>query len=101
GTAQIKETGSNFETINIAVSGMAQKITAISGNLKGIADKNSHMNHTIENIASVSEKSASGVEQAAASAQHTSSSMAEITNSADELANLAEKMNTTIQGFKL
>src|SRR5699024_7843453 len=43
GTAQIKETGSNFETINIAVSGMAQKITAISGNLKGIADKNSHM----------------------------------------------------------
>ena len=101
GTEQIEKTGKNFETIDNSVSDMVEKIGTISTNLKYISKNSNHMNHLIQDIASVSEESAAGVQQAAATTEETSGSMDEISYSADELAKLAEQLNDEISVFRL
>ncbi|REJ09911.1 methyl-accepting chemotaxis protein [Halobacillus trueperi] len=101
GSKQMKETGATFDGINGSVSEMVAKIQTISAHLKEIAENSMQMNHSIEEIASITEESAAGVEQAAASAQQSNSSMEEVSQTAEDLSNLAEQLNEQVRRFKL
>ncbi|MBX0358201.1 methyl-accepting chemotaxis protein [Halobacillus sp. Nhm2S1] len=101
GSRQMEETGATFDEIKDSVSEMVAKIQNISAHLKEIAENSIHMNHSIEEIASITEESAAGVEQAAASAQQSNSSMEEVSQTAEVLSNLAEQLNEQVRRFKL
>ncbi|WP_394219183.1 methyl-accepting chemotaxis protein [Halobacillus trueperi] len=101
GSKQMKETGAAFDGINRSVSEMVAKIQNISAHLKEVAENSMQMNHSIEEIASITEESAAGVEQAAASAQQSNSSMEEVSQTAEDLSNLAEQLNEQVRRFKL
>ncbi|WLR49443.1 methyl-accepting chemotaxis protein [Halobacillus litoralis] len=101
GSMQMKETGAMFEGIKGSVSEMVAKILSISTHLKEIAENSLQMNHSIEEIASITEESAAGVEQDAASAQQSNSSMEEVYRTAEDLNNLAEQLNEQVRRFKL
>lgn len=101
GSKQMEETGETFDTIHDSVSDMVAKVQNISAHLKDIAEDSLQMNHSIEEIASITEESAAGVEQAAASAEQSNSSMEEVSNTAEELSDLAEQLNEQVRRFKL
>lgn len=100
GTGQNDLTGRKFENIRSAVTEMAEKIQTVSETLFSLSQNSNDMHASIQEIASISERSAAGVEQTSASAQQTSSSMDEVAASSSELANLAEKLNGMVRQFK-
>ncbi|HEY4553605.1 MAG TPA: methyl-accepting chemotaxis protein [Bacillaceae bacterium] len=101
GSRQIQSTGEAFNKINSSVTGMADRIEVISGNLGDISQNSLLINESIEKIATIADEVASSVEQTTASIQQTHSSMEEISDSADDLAHLAENLNGRVKTFHL
>ncbi len=101
GTNQIEVTGATFQKIYNAVNIMSSNVTDISNSLQVVADRSMSMNHSIENIAAVSEQSAAGIEQTSASVTQTNHSMEEISDSVESLSELAEQLNVMIMKFKI
>ena len=101
GTKQIRVTSERFTEINVAVTEMANRISAITENLANIAENGEIMNHGIQEIATISEESAAGIEQTAASAEQASNSMEDVANSSMQLAKMAEELNSLVLRFKL
>lgn len=101
GTNQINSTSETFAEINHTVMGMVDRIKVVSENLATITSISEKMNHSIGDIAAISEESAAGVEQTSASSQQISSSMDEVANSSEELEIMAEDLNKLVKQFRL
>lgn len=101
GTKQINSTSETFAEINHTVMGMVDRIKVVSENLATITSISEKMNHSIGDIAAISEESAAGVEQTSASSQQISSSMDEVANSSEELEIMAEDLNKLVKQFRL
>ncbi len=101
GTKQINSTSETFAEINHTVMGMVDRIKVVSDNLATITSISEKMNHSIGDIAAISEESAAGVEQTSASSQQISSSMDEVANSSEELEIMAEDLNKLVKQFRL
>jgi methyl-accepting chemotaxis protein len=101
GSQIIDVTKETFETINTAVTHMAERIDGLSGSFEQIATNSEKISSFSEEIASVSEESAAGIEQTSASVQQQSGSMEEISGSAQALASLAEDLHEMVSKFKL
>lgn len=101
GTKQINSTSETFAEINRTVMGMVDRIKVVSENLATITSISEKMNHSIGDIAAISEESAAGVEQTSASSQQISSSMDEVANSSEELEIMAEDLNKLVKQFRL
>jgi methyl-accepting chemotaxis protein len=101
GSQIIDVTKETFETINTAVTHMAERIEGLSGSFEQIATNSEKISSFSEEIASVSEESAAGIEQTSASVQQQSGSMEEISGSAQALASLAEDLHEMVSKFKL
>ena len=101
GTKQIEITGQTFTKMNTLISDVVAQVNNITRSLKEISENGGEMNHSISNIASVSEESAAGIEQTSASSQQTSAAMEEISQNAMELSKLAEDLNGLVSQFKV
>ncbi|RID83699.1 methyl-accepting chemotaxis protein [Peribacillus asahii] len=101
GTEQIKITRETFNEINTFVLNMQMQIQDISRNIHTLSKQSEDINYSLENVASIVEESTAGIEQTSASIQQSSSAMNEIVSSSEAVAKLAEKLNDSVDHFKL
>ncbi|NWO14083.1 methyl-accepting chemotaxis protein [Virgibacillus sp.] len=101
GKQQIEDTGANFQQMNNAITGMIEKMQAISMKLKENTETSKDMEQLVKEIASVSQESAAGVEQVAASTEETTGTMEQVSHNIEELAELAKDLHKQVNVFKL
>ncbi|WP_332650285.1 methyl-accepting chemotaxis protein [Lysinibacillus sp. 54212] len=101
GTLQIASTNDTFIRIADALRLMVDNINGMSEKLAVVADSSTLINHSIDEIAAVSEQSAAGIEETSATVEQAASSMEEISENAGNLAQRAELMNDLVKQFKL
>lgn len=100
-TEQIETTGSTFEEMTKAISGLVQKIEGSAGQLTAIHKETAVIQEVVENLASISQESAAGIEETSAAVQQTNSSMEQITSQAETLSYQAEELNDLLKRFTL
>ncbi|KKB40858.1 methyl-accepting chemotaxis protein [Bacillus thermotolerans] len=100
-TEQIETTGSAFEEMTKAISGLVQKIEGSAGQLTAIHKETAVIQEVVENLASISQESAAGIEETSAAVQQTNSAMEQITSQAETLSYQAEELNDLLKRFTL
>ncbi|CAM4136201.1 methyl-accepting chemotaxis protein [Lederbergia lenta] len=101
GTKQIEATGLAFESISQAVHQVVKQIQIISADLTEIAGNSEIMNHSIANIAAITEEASAGIEETAASASETTNSMNKIVENVESLSEVAVNLDHLIRRFKV
>lgn len=101
GISQIEQTGETFGEISKSVTSMIANIRTMTENMSEILVRSNDMNHTIQEIASISEQTVAAIEQTTASTQETNYAMEDVASSATNLATLADELNSLVHQFKL
>jgi len=101
GTTQIQSTSDTFNEITESVTRVAATITQISAYLSNNVQRAQHMNHTVEDIAAISEETAAAIVQTSATTQQFNSSIDEVSSNTKQLANLAEELKQLVKQFKV
>lgn len=101
GNKQIQISKSHFESINLAMTDMLERIKNVTANLRKIAANSDKVSQHGEEVAAASEQAAAGIEESSATALQQSSTMQEISGSAENLSHLSEELNEMIKFFKL
>lgn len=101
GNKQIRVSKDHFESINIAMTEMMERIQIIASNLTNIATNSDKVSQHGQEVAAASEEAAAGIEQSSATALQQSSTMQEISGSAENLSHLSEELNEMIRFFKI
>lgn len=101
GTSLIQETGAAFDMIQTHINEVSKLIQTARKELSHILETSEEMNHSITNIASLTEEAAAGIEETAAAAKVSDDLMENVANHAISLSELAEKLNELVRRFKL
>ncbi|MGX6445734.1 methyl-accepting chemotaxis protein [Neobacillus sp. K501] len=99
GQHNIKNTGITFKEISETITSMASKNIILSEQMVNLVNKQSKMNHSIEEIAAIAEQNAAGIEQVAASGQQISGSTEEINQWTKDLKSSASLLKEECERF--
>ncbi|WP_442893537.1 methyl-accepting chemotaxis protein [Bacillus sp. 2205SS5-2] len=92
GRENLNETGVAFKDISDTVSEMNKIVESMSNHLEKVANRQSIIEKSIGDMASISEESAVGIEQVSAATQQMSSSTEEMNQLVNELVRLSSEL---------
>lgn len=97
----IQDTEDSYSNIKDATGKLQDIIKKISSITNEMASKSTRVEKAIKEIDLVSEEASSNAEEVAASSEEQSASTHEIVEASENLASMAEKLNDTVNQFKL
>lgn len=101
GTAAIREVGVQFSDILSMVNGINSQMTEINGSVKTVSDGAGHIVEAVDNIDTISRKTAESTQSISSATEEQSASNEEIAAASQSLAKLAADMQSAISKFKL
>lgn len=97
----VKLTMDAFNTITSSMETLAGRVQSIIGNIAGLEAYKEQTLSAIENISSVSQETAASTQEVTASTEEQLSSIEELSMYAHDLGEAAEKLNDSINRFKV
>lgn len=100
-TQGVENTKAKFSGINEAIEEMKEVLGEVNRSAVEMAKKKDEIISVIENLSASSEENAAATEEVSASVEEQTAAMEEIANASEALAELSEKMQESINQFKI
>jgi len=100
-TQGVEDTKEKFNGINKAIEQMKAVLDEVNSSTVEMAKKKDEIIGVIENLSASSEENAAATEEVSASVEEQTAAMEEIANASEALAELSEKMQESINQFKI
>jgi len=100
-TQGVEDTKEKFNGINKAIEQMKEVLEEVNSSAVEMAKKKDEIIGVIENLSASSEENAAATEEVSASVEEQTAAMEEIANASEALAELSEKMQESINQFKI
>ena len=101
GTAAIREVGAHFSDILGMVNGINDQMAEINNSVKTVTGGAEHIVEAVDNIDTISRKTANSTQVISAATEEQSASNEEIAAASQALAKMATDMQTEISKFTL
>ncbi|MER2000352.1 MAG: methyl-accepting chemotaxis protein [Lysinibacillus sp.] len=101
GTQQLTSTSTLFVEIEQSVTQLANYILSVIEHLESVASEGQEINHSMGEIAAITQETAASVEETTAMIVQTNVTISDVAKASNELAKLADQLNEVVGKYKI